>query len=60
MSSIQKFVMVPFHKYKRLTESRDLLTKEEDIKESQKDPAPPPGMPDKPTGKRWLTLPEVE
>jgi hypothetical protein len=58
MSSIQKFVMVPFHKYKRLTESR--VTKEEDTKESQENPAPPPGMPDKPTGKRWLTLPEVE
>ena len=71
MQNVQKFVMVPFEKYRRLTAENPVefgpeVTVPEEEKvgntemEKEKPPvAPPPGLPEKPVV-RWLTLPEVE
>ena len=73
MQNVQKFVMVPFDKYKRLTAENPVESgpevkvsdAEEDkagkgqMQEEKPPVAPPPGLPEK-SSVRWLTLPEVE
>ena len=67
MTNLEKFVMVPEDKYRRLTAGaetpRDPAPEKEtgDAKEEGDENmiAPPPGMPEKPAV-RWLTLPETE
>ena len=72
MTNMEKFVMVPQEKYRRLTASapghQERKATSESAKEEDEEPgmkkkeemeAPPPGMPEKPTV-RWLTLPETE
>ena len=69
MQNVQKFVMVPFDKYKRLNEARPIPEEkfadvdEEKIIDNEIGegaPPPPPGLPEKPARMRWLTLPEVQ
>lgn len=68
MSTLQKFVMVPADKYKRLIESRESVEKlhpkeskdllETSDERNEETPPPPPGLPEERAEKRWLTLPE--
>jgi hypothetical protein len=68
MSNIEKYVMIPYDKYKKTKEPNVLknqlfkepnLAKEETFQpvgHSEEQVAPPPGVPEK-TTVRWLTLP---